>query len=177
MHLPVAGSARPVEDSQRVSEDRLVLNVDKDGHLLVGGQAQPLNEAIQTIKHQADLVKLNLKAAGLKYRSGQGPAHDDRLPGRQGLDLRLRHEPDQCVPDPGIPQVRLKAMTSSDGVASGSVASCFSGRRAAAGLSLTWAEVASAASDDCTALDQCQAMTALIAGNLQLTTDHWPLHD
>ena len=66
VHLPVAGSARPVEDTQRVSEDRIVLNVDRDGHLLVGGLTQPLNEALQTIKHQADLVKLNLKAAGQK---------------------------------------------------------------------------------------------------------------
>ena len=53
-----------------------------DGHLLIGGQAQPLNEAIQTIKHQADLVKLNLKAAGQKLDAGQGPAHDDHLPRR-----------------------------------------------------------------------------------------------
>jgi biopolymer transport protein ExbD len=72
VHLPVAGSARPVEDSQQVSEDRLVLNIDKDGHLLVGGQVQSLNEAIATIKHQADLVKLNLRASGLKYDAGAG---------------------------------------------------------------------------------------------------------
>ena len=44
----------------------MVLNVDKDGHLLIGGEVQPLHKAIQTIKHQADLVKLNLKAAGTK---------------------------------------------------------------------------------------------------------------
>jgi len=72
VHLPVAGSARPVEDTQRVSEDRLVLNIDKDGHLLVGGQAQSLNEAIATIKHQADMVRLNLRAASIKYDSGTG---------------------------------------------------------------------------------------------------------
>ncbi|MFO0890197.1 MAG: biopolymer transporter ExbD [Isosphaeraceae bacterium] len=71
VRLPVAGSARPVEDSQRVSEDRFVLNVDRDGHLLVGGQSQPMSEAIRTIKHQADLVKLNLKASGLKYEQGK----------------------------------------------------------------------------------------------------------
>ena len=64
--LPVAGSARPVEDDRQVSEDRLVLNVDKDGHLLMGGEVQPLHKAVQTIKHQADLIKLNLKAAGQK---------------------------------------------------------------------------------------------------------------
>ncbi len=66
VHLPVAGSARPIEDTQRVSEDRIVLNVDAQGHLLVGGQVQPVVEALQTIKHQADLVRLNLRAAGQK---------------------------------------------------------------------------------------------------------------
>ncbi len=66
VRLPVAESAVPVEEEARVSEDRLVLNVDKEGHLLMGGEVQPLHKAIQTIKHQADLVKLNLKAAGTK---------------------------------------------------------------------------------------------------------------
>jgi biopolymer transport protein ExbD len=64
--LPDAGSARPVEDAQRVMEDRLVLNVDKSGNLLTGNEVQPLNEATRTIKHQADLVKLNLKVTGVK---------------------------------------------------------------------------------------------------------------
>jgi biopolymer transport protein ExbD len=72
VHLPIAGSARPVEDSQRVSEDRLVLNVDRDGHLLIGGEAQSLTEAIQTIRHQADLVKLNLRASGGKFDPNTG---------------------------------------------------------------------------------------------------------
>jgi biopolymer transport protein ExbD len=64
--LPVAESARPIDDAGQVSEDRLVLNVDRDGHLLIGGEVQPLHKAIQTIKHQADLIKLNLKAMGTK---------------------------------------------------------------------------------------------------------------
>jgi biopolymer transport protein ExbD len=66
VRLPVAESARPIEDEQRVSEDRLVLNVDSDGHLLIGGEVQPLHKAIQTIHHQAELVKLNLRAGGKK---------------------------------------------------------------------------------------------------------------
>ena len=66
VRLPVADSARPIDDDQRVSEDRLVLNVDSEGHLLIGGEVQPLHKALQTIKHQADLVRLNLKAAGAK---------------------------------------------------------------------------------------------------------------
>jgi biopolymer transport protein ExbD len=65
VRLPVAGSARPIEDQAHI-EDRLVLNVDQDGHLLISGEVQPLHKAIQTIKHQADLIKLNLKAGGIK---------------------------------------------------------------------------------------------------------------
>ncbi len=64
--LPVAGSARPVEDDRQVAEDRLVLNIDRDGHLLMGGEAQTIHQASQTIRHQAELIKLNLKAAGKK---------------------------------------------------------------------------------------------------------------
>jgi biopolymer transport protein ExbD len=66
IRLPVAETARPMEDAQQVSEDRLVLNVDSEGHLLMGGEVQPLHMATQTIKHQADLVRLNLKATGAK---------------------------------------------------------------------------------------------------------------
>jgi biopolymer transport protein ExbD len=66
VRLPVAGSARPVEESEKASEDRLVLNIDKQGHLLMSGQLLPASKAIQEIKHQAQLVKLNLTAAGLK---------------------------------------------------------------------------------------------------------------
>jgi biopolymer transport protein ExbD len=65
VRLPVAGSARPVDNDQHI-EDRLVLNVDQDGHLLLNGEVQPLHKAIQSIKHEADLVKLNLKAGGIK---------------------------------------------------------------------------------------------------------------
>lgn len=66
VNLPVAGSARPAEDEQQISEDRLVLNIDNQGHLLMGGEVMPIHKAVQTIKHQADLIKLNLKAAGHK---------------------------------------------------------------------------------------------------------------
>ena len=85
----MAGSARPIEDDQQVAEDRLVLNIDKEGHLLMGGEVQPLHKAVQTIKHQADLVKLNLKAAGHKPDADRRPADDDRPAGRPG-DARSR---------------------------------------------------------------------------------------
>jgi biopolymer transport protein ExbD len=66
VRLPVAESARPAESQRAAAEDRLVLNVDREGHLLVGGEVQPLHKASQTIKHEADLVRLNLKAIGAK---------------------------------------------------------------------------------------------------------------
>src|ERR1700712_734141 len=60
VRLPVAGTARPVEDGEKISEDRLVLNVDRRGHLLMNGQEMSTHKAVSEIKHQADLVKLNL---------------------------------------------------------------------------------------------------------------------
>jgi biopolymer transport protein ExbD len=70
--LPVAGTAQPVEEGEKVSEDRLVLNIDKQGHLLMNGEVMPTHKAIAEIKHQADLVKLNLKAAGQKPDASGG---------------------------------------------------------------------------------------------------------
>lgn len=72
VNLPVAGSARPAEDEQQVSEDRLVLNVDSQGHLLMGGEVMPFYKAAQSIKHQADLIKLNLRASGHKMDERRG---------------------------------------------------------------------------------------------------------
>jgi biopolymer transport protein ExbD len=70
VRLPVAGSARPVEDGEKsVSEDRLVLNIDKEGHLLMSGQVLTQQKAMEEIKHQAALVKLNLTSAGIKLNA------------------------------------------------------------------------------------------------------------
>src|SRR6185437_882999 len=67
VRLPVAGSARPIEEGEKAAgEDRLVLNVDKQGHLIMNGQVLTTTKALQEIKHQAALVKLNLTAAGVK---------------------------------------------------------------------------------------------------------------
>lgn len=66
VRLPIAGTARPIEDGEKISEDHLVLNVDKQGHLLMNGEAMPAHKAAAEIKHQADLVVLNLKVAGQK---------------------------------------------------------------------------------------------------------------
>ena len=72
VRLPVAGTARPAEDGEKASEDHLVLNVDREGHLVFNGVSQPLHTAIETIKRESQLVKLNLKAAGLKPDANGG---------------------------------------------------------------------------------------------------------
>lgn len=70
--LPIADSARPIDDPTDSRVDRLVLNVDRDGRLLEAGEAQPLHKAVQTIKRQADFVKLNLKVSGAKPDASGG---------------------------------------------------------------------------------------------------------
>ena len=64
--LPVAGSARPVDAPGKVAEDRLILNVDAEGRLLFNGKTFSTGEAIEQIKLQAALVRLNVKAGGMK---------------------------------------------------------------------------------------------------------------
>ncbi len=70
--LPVADSARPVEDANQANVDRLVLNIDHEGHLLEGNEVQPLHKAIETIKRHAGFVRLGLKVAGKKPDPGGG---------------------------------------------------------------------------------------------------------
>jgi len=66
VRLPVAGSARPMDDAQALSEDRFVLNVDKQGHLLFAGKALYIQKAAEEIKNQARLIKRNVEASGVK---------------------------------------------------------------------------------------------------------------
>jgi len=70
VRLPVAGTARPIDEAEKVAEDRLVLNVDRDGNLLFNGETLSTTKATEAIKHQATLVKLNLKAIGQKPGEG-----------------------------------------------------------------------------------------------------------
>jgi biopolymer transport protein ExbD len=70
IRLPVAGSARPIEaDDKAAAEDRLVLNIDRQGHLLINGEVMSQTKAIAEIKHQAALVKGYVKAAGVKLNA------------------------------------------------------------------------------------------------------------
>lgn len=69
VRLPVAGSARPVE-LPKEGEDRLVLNIDRDGRLLLSGQSYGTEQAIKEIRTQASLIRLNAKVAGKEIKPG-----------------------------------------------------------------------------------------------------------
>jgi biopolymer transport protein ExbD len=113
VRLPVAGSARPVEEARQVAEDRLVLNVDRDGHLLIGGEAQPLHQAIETIKHQAQLIRINLKVSNIKLdASGSLPTTIILRADKETTFSSLNGVIKACESQ-GFRKFALKAMTSS----------------------------------------------------------------
>src|ERR1700712_1050711 len=59
--LPVAGSARPLDDPAKAQEDRLVLNIDSKGQLLFNGKVFSGGQAIEQIKFEAQLARENMK--------------------------------------------------------------------------------------------------------------------
>jgi biopolymer transport protein ExbD len=76
--LPVAGSARPLDDGAKAAaEDRLILNVDSKGQLLFNGKTLSGGEAAQQIKFEADLARLNQRTL-----SGKKPDAAEGLPTR-----------------------------------------------------------------------------------------------
>lgn len=71
IRLPVAGSARPTERA-RAGEDRLVLNIDRDGRLLFNGQSYDTDGAIRQIDVQAKLIRLSAQVSGQKLEANEG---------------------------------------------------------------------------------------------------------
>jgi biopolymer transport protein ExbD len=71
VRLPVAGSVKPVEMS-KADEDRLVLNIDREGRLLFNGEVLDTDGAIRQIDIQAQLVRLNAKVSGAKLDPEKG---------------------------------------------------------------------------------------------------------
>jgi biopolymer transport protein ExbD len=71
--LPVAGSARPLDDPGAAQEDRLVLNIDSKGQLLFNGKTFSGGQAEEQIKFEAQLARENLKALrGKKVDPAEG---------------------------------------------------------------------------------------------------------
>src|SRR3954464_10224695 len=73
VRLPVAGSARPIEDGNQIAADRLVLNVNRQGHLLFNGEVQLPHKARETIRREAQLILLGARASGVKIDSKSLP--------------------------------------------------------------------------------------------------------
>jgi biopolymer transport protein ExbD len=113
VRLPVAGSARPIEEAKQVSEDRLVLNVDRDGHLLMGGETQPLHKAMETIKHQAELIRINLKVANVKLNATGDLPTTIILRADKDTDFSSLLGVIKACQSQGFRKFALKAMTSS----------------------------------------------------------------
>ena len=74
--LPVASSARPLDDVSKLNEDRLVLNIDKDGNLLMSGKPLTQSEAVNRIKLEAEVARQTIKTLKGKFDPSEG------LPGR-----------------------------------------------------------------------------------------------
>jgi biopolymer transport protein ExbD len=74
--LPVAGSARPQDDAAKLDEERLVLNIDSQGHLIFNGKVLTASEAAEKIKFEAQIARQNLKTLKGKVEPGES------LPGR-----------------------------------------------------------------------------------------------
>lgn len=75
--LPVAGSARPADAPDGAAEQRLILNIDRAGSLLFNGKTLSLGQAIEQIKFEAQIQRLNLKTL-----NGKAPDPNEGLPAR-----------------------------------------------------------------------------------------------
>jgi biopolymer transport protein ExbD len=112
VRLPVAGSAKPAEEDKQISEDRLVLNIDQDGHLLFGGEVQNLHKAVDTIRHQAELIKINMKAVGHKPDATGGLPTTIILRADKETDFESVLNLIKACQSNGFRKFALKAMTS-----------------------------------------------------------------
>lgn len=71
--LPVAGSARPVDAVETTTEEKLILNINSKGELLFNGKTLSMGQAIEQVKFEAQLFKLNSKAVkGKKADPNEG---------------------------------------------------------------------------------------------------------
>jgi biopolymer transport protein ExbD len=113
VRLPVAGTARPLEDADKISEDRLVFNVDRRGHLIWNGEEMPTHKAIAEIKHQAQIVQLNLKAAGHKFDPGKGLPTTIVLRADKDTPFTMIYSLIQACQQNGFFKFALKAMNAS----------------------------------------------------------------
>ena len=93
------------------SEDRLVLNIDKDGNLLTGNEVQPLQRGDQGDQASGRPGEAQPQGGGREARPGdQRPADDDHPPGRQGRRLSSVLSLIKTASPTGFRKFALKAM-------------------------------------------------------------------
>jgi biopolymer transport protein ExbD len=109
VRLPVAGSARPV-DLPKEGEDRLVLNIDRDGHLLLSGQSFDTERAIKEIRTQAQLIRLNAKVAGKEIKPGETLPTTLVIRGDRGTEFGQLYRLITACQNYGFKTFALKAM-------------------------------------------------------------------
>jgi len=108
VHLPVAGSARPVEKTP--AEDRLVLNINSQGHLLFNGQDLTTEEAIKEIGVQAEIARFNLNSAGKKVQAGDELPATVAIRADRAVPFTLLYRIIQSCQANGYRKFALKAM-------------------------------------------------------------------
>jgi biopolymer transport protein ExbD len=111
IRLPVAGSARPL-DGARASEDRIVLNIDRDGRLLFNGQAYDTDGAIRQIDIQAQIVRLSAKVSGLKLDASGGLPTTVVIRADRDTPFAQFYRLITACQDKGFRKFELKAMNS-----------------------------------------------------------------
>ena len=69
--LPVAGSARPQDDADKLNDERLVLNVDKMGNMIFNGEVLSGEQASGKIRLEAQIARQNIKTLRGKVNPGE----------------------------------------------------------------------------------------------------------
>jgi biopolymer transport protein ExbD len=111
VHLPVAGSARPLEGA--TPQDRLILNIDSEGRLLWDGGVLDMDAAMKVIRVQGQLTRRNLEIRK------QPVAEGDTLPtvivfrADRGVSFGQVYRYITACQSNGFRKFALKAMTGS----------------------------------------------------------------
>ena len=108
VRLPVADSARPIDEPEQVSEDRLVLNVDSEGHLLIAGRGSAFAQGPPDDQAPGRPGQAQPQSRGHEGRCFRRPADGHHLPRRQDATFGTVIPPDQGLPVERVPEVRIE---------------------------------------------------------------------
>jgi biopolymer transport protein ExbD len=107
--LPVAGDARPVEG--KAVEDRLILNVNQDGHLIWNGQSLDTERAAKEINIQSQIARRTAEASGHKLKPGDNLPTTVVIRGDRSTPFGQFYNLVKACQANGFVKFSLKAMT------------------------------------------------------------------